>query len=350
MLEDPESIYWTWVRSKFDEFIQCLIQLSVSSTSSEEALREVVVDTLMEFVKVYSVEEADILLNVLILKYFKYFTYTSLEKLIRTLDVKESSDAKPKTEDTENESSARASGKLLIRNIHHVISKIPPLEQLDEKSEHEVWNESGENSCFTYKRYLMASFVFHQRERNRVQENQEKRRKRWQSQVKQGVTSAVDNISKKMKLKFSKAWMAFLGLPLPVDVYKEVLVTLHQARSYDIGGVISVMALSSLFILMTEHGLEYPNLYGKLYALLEPSIFIAKLRAKFLRLLDSCLKSPLLPAYLAAAFAKKLSRLALTVPPSGSLVIIALIHNLLRRHPSINCLVHQRCDGSSEEI
>ena len=61
----------------------------------------------------------------------------------------------------------------------------------------------------------------------------------------------------------------------------------------------------------------------------------------FLQLLDSCLKSPLLPAYLAAAFAKKLSKLALTVPPSGGLIIIALIHNLLRRHPSINCLVHQ---------
>lgn len=59
------------------------------------------------------------------------------------------------------------------------------------------------------------------------------------------------------------------------------------------------------------------------------------------QLLDSCLKSSLLPAYLAAAFAKKLSRLSLTVPPSGSLVIIAIIHNLLRRHPSINCLVHQ---------
>lgn len=52
-------------------------------------------------------------------------------------------------------------------------------------------------------------------------------------------------------------------------------------RSYDIGGVISVMALSSLFVLMIEHGLEYPNLYVKLYALLEPSVFIAKHRAKF---------------------------------------------------------------------
>nr|GMC68883.1 nucleolar complex protein 4 homolog [Ipomoea batatas] len=164
-------------------------------------------------------------------------------------------------------------------------------------------------------------------------------------------------VAKKMKLKFTKAWISFLKIPLPLNVYKEVLVSLHQAvipylskpimlcdfltRSYDIGGVVSVMALSSLFILITQHGIEYPNFYGKLYALLEPSIFVAKHRAKFFQLLDSCLKSPLLPAYLAAAFCKKLSRLSLSVPPSGSLVITAIIHNLLRRHPSINCLVHQ---------
>ena len=132
---------------------------------------------------------------------------------------------------------------------------------------------------------------------------------------------------------------------------------------------------------MTQHGLEYPNFYEKLYALLVPSIFMAKHRAKFfevmltvqstchmvlkiqfyessvylfinvrlynLQLLDSCLKSPLLPAYLAAAFAKKLSRLSISVPPSGSLVIVALIHNLLRRHPSINCLVHRVSTKSS---
>ncbi|KAF4373971.1 hypothetical protein F8388_007877 [Cannabis sativa] len=108
------------------------------------------------------------------------------------------------------------------------------------------------------------------------------------------------------------------------------------------------MALSSLFILMTQHGLEYPNFYEKLYALLVPSIFMAKHRSKFFQLLDSCLKSPLLPAYLAAAFAKKLSRLSISVPPSGALVIIALIHNLLRRHPSINCLVHRVDEEASK--
>ncbi|KAK9944401.1 hypothetical protein M0R45_009971 [Rubus argutus] len=108
------------------------------------------------------------------------------------------------------------------------------------------------------------------------------------------------------------------------------------------------MALSSLFIIMTKYGLEYPNFYEKLYALLIPSIFMAKHRSKFFQLLDACLKSPLLPAYLAAAFAKKLSRLSISVPPSGALVIIALIHNLLRRHPSINCLVNRGDDETSD--
>lgn len=35
------------------------------------------------------------------------------------------------------------------------------------------------------------------------------------------VPSAA-NVAKKMKLKFTKAWISFLSLPLPLDVYKEV--------------------------------------------------------------------------------------------------------------------------------
>ncbi|KAD4982184.1 hypothetical protein E3N88_18855 [Mikania micrantha] len=363
--EDPESIYLTWVRSKFDEFVQFLIQLSVSPTLAEEDLREVVVDTLMECVKdgnsgkfhssvyhkfihtmVYSIEEADTLLNLLASKYFKYidvcyFTYISLEKIIRTLDVNQGS-AIPLPDVNLTTCLFKCSGEILIHNIYHVISKIPPFEQPGDTTEFEMWNASG---VFTKDSKA---------ETKKIKGTEEKHGK-----VKKSSNDVPSSaiISKKMKLKFSKAWMSFLILPLPIDVYKEVLVTLHQAvipylsnpillcdfltRSYDIGGVISVMSLSSLFILMTEHGLEYPNLYVKLYALLQPSIFIAKHRAKFFQLLDSCLKSPLLPAYLAASFAKKLSRLALTAPPSGGLVITALIHNLLRRHPSINCLVHQ---------
>jgi hypothetical protein len=43
------------------------------------------------------------------------------------------------------------------------------------------------------------------------------------------------------------------------------------------------MALSGLFILMTQHGLEYPKFYEKLYALLTPAVFMAKHRSVFLQ-------------------------------------------------------------------
>ncbi|XP_027087070.1 protein NUCLEOLAR COMPLEX ASSOCIATED 4 isoform X4 [Coffea arabica] len=310
-------IYSTWLRSKFDDFLQSLFSISTSALS-DPTLREVVLETIMEFVKVANAGNfhssifhrflhaivhstlgvGDILLQLLASKYFKYidvryFTYISLEKIARTLEPDDSADDKGATSESAAGNRSRASMEVCIRMIYHLLSRIPPLEVSVVESNYEMW-------------------------------------------------SCVDAEDKQQKLRLHD---------------RKVLATLHQAviphlsnpimlcdfltRSYDIGGVVSVMALSSLYILMTQHGLEYPNFYEKLYALLEPAIFMAKYRAKFFELIDSCLKSPLLPAYLAAAFCKKLSRLALSVPPSGALIIIALVHNLLRRHPSINFLVHQ---------
>uniref|UniRef100_A0A2N9FTS2 CCAAT-binding factor domain-containing protein n=1 Tax=Fagus sylvatica TaxID=28930 RepID=A0A2N9FTS2_FAGSY len=346
--DDPDFIYNTWLRSKFDLFVNSLIEFA-ASPFSDQTLKEVVLDTTMEFVKVgnggslvmwvditlqvHSTASVNFVVDLLVLKYFKYidvryFTYISLEQLARTLD-------------SNDESHSRAGVELLIRNVHYIVSRIPPLE--GSESDYEMWSRSG--------------FLSKRSDGKELSGNPKAENRQLQTEKEDNNVLSAAKIAKKMKLKFTKAWISFLRLQLPLDVYKEVLVSLHQAvipylsnpimlcdfltRSYDIGGVVSVMALSSLFILMTQYGLEYPNFYEKLYALLVPSIFMAKHRAKFFQLLDSCLKSSLLPAYLAAAFAKRLSRLSLSVPPSGALVIIALIHNLLRRHPSINCLVHR---------
>ncbi|KAL9332891.1 hypothetical protein Peur_073030 [Populus x canadensis] len=363
---DADVIYKTWLRSKFDEFVKSLVDVAVSP-KAEDALKEVVLDTLMEFVKtgnggrfnsaiyhrflvniVQSTESLDFVLELLASKYFKYidiryFTYINIEKFAKNLEVKDISDGKTENGDKVGESDSRESLELSIYKIHYIISNIPPLEDPKQNSDYELWGGSG----FSVKKGESKGPSQHLKTED----------KDLKSEKHDNDVLSAGNYARKMKLKFTKAWISFLRLPLPIDVYKEVLSNLHQAviphlsnpimlcdfltRSYDIGGVVSVMALSSLFILMTKHGLEYPNFYEKLYALLLPSIFMAKHRAKFFQLLDSCLKSPLLPAYLAAAFAKKLSRLALVVPPSGALIIIALIHNLLRRHPSINCLVQQ---------
>ncbi|BBH09896.1 CCAAT-binding factor, partial [Prunus dulcis] len=351
--DDPDFIYRTWLRSKFDELVESLI-LVLLSPQSDETLKEVVLDTVMEFVKSGNGEGFTLLFTIGCFVVF-YFTYISLEKLSRVLDAKDISDDRNLNTDSNNGGHPSESMDLLIRKIHYIMSHIPSVEASVEKTDNDMWSGSGECSL--------------------------------PSQISASTVLTAASIAKKMKLKFTKAWLSFLRLPLPLDVYKEVLATLHQAviphlsnpvfdfltRSYDIGGVISVMALSGLFILMTQYGLEYPNFYEKLYALLVPSIFMAKHRSKFFQslssgactgnsvaimhhehevaclvciivehpLVDACLKSPLLPAYLAAAFAKKLSRLSISVPPSGALVIIALVHNLLRRHPSINCLVNR---------
>lgn len=373
--QDPEVIYRTWLRSKFDEFVTLLIEVLISP-DTEDALREIVLDSFMEFVKlgnggsfyssiyhkllrsiVNSPTPVDFLSELLALKYFKYidvryFTFISLEKLAKALDTKDTADDETAGGDGDSGSQSRESMELSIHKIHYIISHIPPLEGNDGKSEYEMWSGSG-----------LPSNEEH--DKKKLSKAQKAEDKGWKAEKQTNNVLSPASIAKRMKLKFTKAWISFLRLPIPVNVYKEVLATLHQAviphlsnpiilcdfltKSYDIGGVVSVMALSSLFILMTQHGLEYPNFYEKLYALLSPSIFMAKHRAKFFQLLDSCLKSPLLPAYLAAALAKKLSRLSICVPPSGELVIIALIHNLLRRHPSINCLVHKEDGDESEE-
>jgi len=48
-----------------------------------------------------------------------------------------------------------------------------------------------------------------------------------------------------------------------------------------------------------------------------------------------------MPAYTAAAFAKRFARLALSAPPAGAILAIAFVHNLIRRHPSCMVLLHR---------
>ncbi|KAM6403810.1 nucleolar complex protein 4 homolog [Rhynochetos jubatus] len=159
------------------------------------------------------------------------------------------------------------------------------------------------------------------------------------------------------KQAFEKMWLSFLKHKLPTGLYKKVLVILHDSIlpymneptlmidfltvAYGIGGAISLLALNGLFILIHEHNLEYPDFYKKLYSLLDPSIYHVKYRARFFHLLDLFLSSSHLPAYLVAAFIKRLSRLALTAPPEALLMVIPFICNLFRRHPVCKVLVHR---------
>ncbi|XP_035579924.1 nucleolar complex protein 4 homolog isoform X3 [Zalophus californianus] len=162
---------------------------------------------------------------------------------------------------------------------------------------------------------------------------------------------------KEHRKAFQLMWLGFLRHKLPLSLYKKVLVVMHDSilphlaqpslmidfltRAYDVGGAISLLALNGLFVLIHQHNLEYPDFYRKLYGLLDPSVFHVKYRARFFHLADLFLSSSHLPAYLVAAFAKRLSRLALTAPPEALLMVLPFICNLLRRHPACRVLVHR---------
>ncbi|KAJ2721313.1 Maturation and nuclear export of 40S ribosomal subunits interacting protein [Coemansia sp. Benny D115] len=162
----------------------------------------------------------------------------------------------------------------------------------------------------------------------------------------------------------SDAWLLLMRLPLTVEIFKQILLTIHRriipympdprslmdflTHAYDAGGSISLLALNGLFTLITDHNLNYPMFYEKLYALLDRNLFHVKYRARFFRLFDIFLRSSHLPAYLIAAFIKRISRLALSAPPSGAVIVIPVVYNLLKAHPRCMVLIH-RMPGYDEE-
>ncbi|KAK9849111.1 hypothetical protein WJX84_005254 [Apatococcus fuscideae] len=156
--------------------------------------------------------------------------------------------------------------------------------------------------------------------------------------------------AKPQKRAFTDAWLAVLRVPLTLpDLHRALshlpdsviphltdplLLSDFLTHSVDSGGLTGMLALHGIFILVTQHGLEYPHFFMRLYALLTPDIFNARHRVRFLTLADIFLSSGLVPAYTAAAFAKRFARLALTAPPAGAITCTGFIHNLLRRHPA----------------
>jgi U3 small nucleolar RNA-associated protein 19 len=111
------------------------------------------------------------------------------------------------------------------------------------------------------------------------------------------------------------------------------------------------LALDGLFLLITKYGLEYPNFYKQLYKLVSSKVLYAKYRTRFFSLLTKCLtRNEMLPAHLVAAFVKRLCRCALSGPVSGVLFVLALVSNLMRKHPECSCLVQRKGGSDMEDL
>lgn len=161
------------------------------------------------------------------------------------------------------------------------------------------------------------------------------------------------------KSQFQKSVIAMLSYPLLQEQYKLVLMILHkriipymsQPQSlmdfltdcYDLTDdlIVPILALNSLYELMKNYNLEYPDFYSKLYSLLTPELLYTKYRSRFFRLCDLFLSSTHLSANLVASFIKKLARISLAASASGVVIIIPFIYNLLKRHPTCMIMLHK---------
>lgn len=171
------------------------------------------------------------------------------------------------------------------------------------------------------------------------------------------VGEQVRHLSAYTKI-FSQAWIGLLSLPLSQAQHKVILKHLpdhvmpvmvkpllladYLTASYDKGtGVVSVLALESLFQLIVNYNLDHPKFFDSLYRMCNVEVFSAKYRHKFMRLLSQSLRSTNLPAYLVAAFVKRLAFLALHTPTPNTQFLIKQVAWLLQHHPQCQVLLHR---------
>ncbi|KAL0896151.1 hypothetical protein ABMA27_012101 [Loxostege sticticalis] len=122
------------------------------------------------------------------------------------------------------------------------------------------------------------------------------------------------------------------------------LATDMLCDSLDAGGPISMLALQGVLELVRRHNINYPDMYDRLYAMFEPEMFATRYKKRLMHLADIFLSSTHLPESLVAAFAKRLSRLALVAAPGDAGALLQLVHNLLLRHPPLKRMLCREPD------
>ena len=154
------------------------------------------------------------------------------------------------------------------------------------------------------------------------------------------------------RYEFSQCWMALLTQPaarkgkLAKDILhvlddrvipgltQPVLLLDFLTEAYEEHGW---LALASLWILIQEHGLDYPCFYEKLFALLEPAAMspafglFGKKQAQLLTMFLT--QSTHFPEHFAAGFAKRLAELAVfAVPTQIQNFYVPLIYMILKKY------------------
>ncbi|KAJ1503998.1 Nucleolar complex protein 4 [Coelomomyces lativittatus] len=109
--------------------------------------------------------------------------------------------------------------------------------------------------------------------------------------------------------------------------------------AFHVGGTTGLLALQSVFLLISKYNLAYPEFYDHLYEFLNPSLLHVKYRAHYFQLLQTFMQSTHLPSYLVASFIKRLARLGLFASPGGLWLVLPTMYNLLSLHPTCQQLL-----------
>mgnify|MGYP001558733393 FL=1 len=168
---------------------------------------------------------------------------------------------------------------------------------------------------------------------------------------------------------FSHLWLTFVdclghcGPDCPLNVHlfsglgEHVLPFVSHAvefsdcltRHFSMGGLSAVLSLQGMFVLMVDHGLEYPEFYDKLYSLVTPDALVTRHRSTLFRLMDAALTSLRVPGYVVAGFIKRIARVSLVSPMPVLYFTLPFVRQLLQRHPNTLRLIHRGKNVGTDE-
>ncbi|TID30444.1 hypothetical protein CANINC_000955 [Pichia inconspicua] len=189
--------------------------------------------------------------------------------------------------------------------------------------------------------------------------------------IKNAPTNTIYNFSS-FRINFEKSWIYALNkennlnkielLATLTILHKRIIPYFSNAQklmdfltaSYTLGLqrkeiLISILSLNGLWELMKTFNLDYPDFYKNLYKILTPDLLHLKEKSRFFRLLELFMSSTHLSSSIVASFIKRLSRLSLTAPPSGIIIIIPFIYNLIKKYGHSTCILLLHSTTSKEE-
>ncbi len=137
---------------------------------------------------------------------------------------------------------------------------------------------------------------------------------------------------------------------------KPKLLTDYITNCYNLGSSSAVLALTTLFTLITKHNVPHSRYYQMLYSITVPTTLMSPYRSRFIPLLVLSLNSTKMPNYIKAAFIRRLSRASLSTPVGVTKFILKYISNTLVKDEKLKALVHaskpveDRWDPRSDDL